>query len=343
MEKIRIGVVGTNFITRWVMAGASEEPRVVVSAVCSRSMERAREFAAECGIEHCYDSVDKMLADDTVDAVYVATPNYTHADISIKAMRAGKHVLCEKPLASNRTEGEAMVAVAREMGVTLMEAMISTLNPGFLALREHLHEAGVIRRYFASYCQYSSRYDAYKAGSLPNAFNPAVSNGALVDIGIYTIYPMVALFGKPSKIEAQGLLLASGTDGQGAVNFQYDGFNATVLYSKVVDSFLPTVIDGEDGNFVVDRINIINNVVFRPRVPKTGGKTTSPVEEKVVYDGKQSQHDVYYYEIAEFANLIERGAIESQVNSHENSLVTLGILDEVRRQLGVIFPADYRR
>lgn len=75
-----------------------------------------------------------------------------------------------------------------------------------------------------------------------NAFRPELSNGAMMDIGIYTVYPMVVLFGRPKKIDASGIVLSSGADGQGAVNFEYEGMNATVLYSKIANSSLPTEI-----------------------------------------------------------------------------------------------------
>ena len=115
-----------------------------------------------------------------------------------------------------------MIRVARQNGITLMEAMKSTLTPNFQQLRRHLAEAGCLRRYFASYCQYSSRYDKLKAGIVLNAFNPELSNGAMMDLGVYTVYPLVVLFGRPKRISATGLKLSTGVDGQGAVNLFKD-------------------------------------------------------------------------------------------------------------------------
>mgnify|MGYP002948620020 FL=1 len=148
-------------------------------------------------------------------------------------MSCGKHVLCEKPLSSNAREARAMIEAARRYGVVLMEAMIATLNPNFRIVREQLPRLGTIRRYFASYCQYSSRYDKFREGVVLNAFDPSLSNGAMMDLGVYTVYPMVALFGRPQAVDAQGVVLSSGADGQGAVNFRYEGMNATVLLSLI--------------------------------------------------------------------------------------------------------------
>ena len=340
MNKIRFGVIGTNFITDWVIAGAKQDERFELVAVCSRTQERANEFAAKYDIPYTFTSLEEMAASPLIDAVYIATPNYLHASQSILCMKHGKHVLCEKPMASNAYEVKQMIAASRQYGVTLMEAMKPTLTPNFRVLREALPKAGVIRRYFASYCQYSSRYDKFKEGIVLNAFKPELSNGAMMDIGVYTVYPMVVLFGRPNKISASGVVLSTGTDGQGAVNFEYEGMNATVLYSKIANSSLPTEIEGEDGNFMLDKINQINRVTWQVRPVASSGKgPLTPVEDISAVTDK----DEYYYEVAEFINLVQAGKLESEVNSHENSLITIEIIDEVRRQLGVSFLADHIR
>lgn len=340
MEKVRFGVVGTNFITDWLIAGARQDPRFELTAVCSRTAERAQDFARRHGIPHTFTSLDDMAGSPHVDAVYIATPNFLHAGQSILCMSRGKHVLCEKPLASNAQEASRMVEASEKYGVTLMEAMKPTLTPNFRALLTAIGKTGRVRRYFSSYCQYSSRYDRFKAGELPNAFNPAYSNGAVMDIGVYTIYPMVVLFGEPDGVTASGTLLRSGTDGQGSVLFRYDGMEATVLYSKIADSYLPTEIQGEDGTIVLDRINKISTVSFIPRkTASAGGRGGNAVPEDLT---RTTEMDEYFYEVEEFISLVLSGRRESQVNSHSASLATMRILDGIRRQLGVVFPADLK-
>ena len=339
MKKIRFGVVGTNNITDWVIAGGRQDERFELTAVCSRTAERAEEFAAKHGIPHTFTSLEEMAGSNVVDAIYIATPNCCHAEQAILCMNHGKHVLCEKPFASNAKEVRSMIEAAQRNNVTLMEAMISTFNPNFIIAKEHLDKLGTIRRYFASYCQYSSRYDKFKEGVILNAFKPELSNGAVMDIGIYTIYPMVALFGRPKSVEAQGVVLSSGVDGQGAVNFGYEGMNATVLYSKIANSFLPTEIEGEAGNLIIDQIHIANKVDFVPRVPTGQGQAQKDTREHI---GTELDHSVYYYEMKEFIDLVLEGRKESSVNTWDNSLATIEIIDEIRRQLGVTYPADNR-
>lgn len=337
MNKIRFGVVGTNFITDWVIAGAREDARFELAAVCSRTRERAEEFAAKHNIPHIFTSLEEMAASDKVDAIYIASPNYAHAEQSILCMNNGKHVLCEKPMAANAHEARRMVECSRKNGVALMEAMKSTLSPNFLAAKENLNRIGTPRRYFASFCQYSSRYDKFKDGVVLNAFRPELANGAMMDIGVYTIYPLVVFFGKPQAINAQGVVLSSGVDGQGAVNMQYDGLNATVLYSKIANSQLPAEIEGEDGNILIDRIQTPVDVRFYPRQAPASGHEKRTEGELL---SQPEEHNEYYYEVKEFIDLIEQGRVESEINSHKNSITTLEIIDEVRRQLGVSYPAD---
>lgn len=146
MRKIRFGVVGTNFVTDWVIAGARQDPRFELAAVCSRTRERAAEFAARHGIARTFVSLEEMAASDAIDAVYIATPNCMHAAQAVCCMERGKHVLCEKPMASNAREVRAMIEASRRNGVALMEAVKTTLTPNFMALREALPKAGTIRR-----------------------------------------------------------------------------------------------------------------------------------------------------------------------------------------------------
>jgi predicted dehydrogenase len=336
-NKVRFGVIGTNFITDWVITGARQDERFELVAVYSRTQETAGAFAIKHQIPHTFTSLEEMVESQLIDAVYIASPNFLHAQQSILCMKNGKHVLCEKPFASNARETKEMIATSQKHNVTLMEAMKPTLTPNFASVKKNLHRIGVVRRYFSSYCQYSSRYDKFKEGIVMNAFNPEYANGAMMDIGIYTIYPMVVLFGRPKEINASGIVLSSGVDGQGAVNFTYDGMNATVLYSKIANSTLPTEIQGEEGNIMLDKINIISHVSYTPRLVPAAGRGPKAKAENI---SATTHNDEYYYEIAEFINLILAGKKESSINTHENSLITLEIIDEVRRQSGITYPAD---
>lgn len=336
-RKVKFGVVGTGKITEWVIAGAKADARFELAAVCSRTEQRAKEFAELYKISRCYTSVGDIATDKDIEAIYIATPNSTHSAIAIECMSKGKHVLCEKPLASNAREAREMVKCAQENKVLLMEAMIATLNPNFQLLRHYMPRIGTIRRYFASYCQYSSRYDKLKEGIMMNAWKPELSNGAIMDIGIYTIYPMVALFGPPKEVSASGILLPTGVDAQGSATFKYDKLNANVIYSKIANSYLPSEIEGEAGNLVMDKIHTIEQLDYVPRPLPGSGRGPKAQWNRI---GGELCHDRYYYEIKEFIDLIVQEKRESAINTHYNSVSTLEIIDEIRHQTGVRFPAD---
>lgn len=333
-EKIRFAVIGTNFISDWVIAGARQDSRFELKAVYSRTQATADAFADKHAIPFTFTSLEEMAKSDEIDAVYIASPNSLHAIQSILMMQHGKHVLCEKPFASNAREAFQMIQEAEKAGVTLMEAMKPTLTPNFSAIIDQLPSIGKVRHYVSSFCQYSSRYDRFRAGEQLNAFNPQLSSGALVDVGVYTLYPLVVMFDKPLRIQASGTLLSTGVDGAGSVLLDYPDFQATLVYSKISDAYMPTEIQGEEGTISVDKIHTIREVKFYPRKFATSGIGTG---SEPILISRSTPNDEYFYEIKEFIDLIQTGNQQSKINSWKSSLTTMEVMDEIRHQLKVRF------
>ncbi|MBO9597765.1 MAG: Gfo/Idh/MocA family oxidoreductase [Cohnella sp.] len=325
---IRFGIIGTNWITDRFIEAARESEKFALTAVYSRTEAKGREFADKHGAARVYTDLQAFASSEAFDAVYIASPNSLHAEQAIACMNAGKHVLCEKPVASNEAELLHMIEAARKSGVTFMEALLTTLLPNFRAIEENLHKLGTIRRYFASYCQYSSRYDAYKEGNVLNAFKPELSNGALMDLGIYCLYPLVTLFGAPIRVQADAYLLESGVDGQGSLQLNYEDMNASIMYSKISSSYAPAEIQGENGTMVIDKINTPERVEIRYR--------DGSVEELT----RAQPNKFMYYELEHFIGLVERGVADSPTNNWDNSLNAVRVMDEARKQIGLAYPAD---
>lgn len=325
---IRFAVVGTNWITERLIEAARHAPEFELSAVYSRTEERAKLFAEKHSIPHTFTDLEEMAKSPVCDAVYLASPNSFHKDQAVLLMKHGKHVLCEKPLASNTKETIEMIETAKANGVLLMEALKTAPLPNFQAIRENIHKIGMVRRMVAGYCQYSSRYDAYKEGTVLNAFNPEFSNGALMDIGVYCIYPAVSLFGEPSDVKAGGLRLESGVDGEGSLLLQYNDHEAVVMYSKITDSHLPSEIQGENGSILIDKIHTPEKVEIKYR--------DGTSEEITVIQDKPSM----YYEVQEFINCLKAGKFESEINSYSVTLQTAAIMEKARKQIGIVYPAD---
>ncbi|WP_342046455.1 Gfo/Idh/MocA family protein [Bacillus sp. OTU530] len=325
---IRFGVIGTNVITEEFIQVVREVEDCTLAAVYSRTEERAKEFAEKFDIQTIFTDLESMATSEEIDAVYIASPNSFHARQAIILMKHGKHVLCEKPIASNTRELKEMIGVAKKNNVLLMEALKTTFVPNFKSIQKNLHKIGKIRRYVASYCQYSSRYDAYKEGTVLNAFNPAFSNGSLMDIGIYCIYPMVVLFGKPHSIKANGILLDSGVDGEGSILLKYEEQDAVVMFSKITNSYLPSEIQGENGSIMLDKMNPPEKV----EIHYNDGRIENITQLQ--------RSNPIYYEVQEFVSLIKNGVLESGTNSYKNSLSVAEIMEEARKQMGLVFPAD---
>lgn len=325
---IRFGIVGTGKITNEFLITSGLVDNMSLNAIYSRSGEKARSIAEKYNIEQVYNSLEEMAESKSIDAVYIASPNSLHASQAILFMRNKKHVLCEKPIASNLKELTLMIEEARKNRVLLMEAMKSTMLPSFKSIRDNLQRIGKVRRYFASYCQYSSRYDPYKEGENPNTFNPEFSSGALMDLGCYCIYPMVTLFGRPDSIKANGVMLDSGVDGEGSILLKYGEMDAVIMYSKITHSNLTSEIQGEAGNIIIDKISLPDRVSIAFRNGESEDISGRQIKEKM------------YYELQEFVNLIMDGKTESSTNTFDLSTKVMEIMDEVRRQIGLVYEAD---
>lgn len=327
-KKVRFGIVGTNVITDWFLAGGKEVDNFQLTAVYSRTEEKGKEFAKKYGVEVVFTDLEEMAKSELIDAVYIASPNKLHKEQAVLFMNNKKHVICEKAFASNSKEVEEMIDAAKANNVVLMEAMKTTLLPNFKVIMENIHKIGKIRRYFASFCQYSSRYDKYKEGVILNAFKPELSNGALMDIGVYTIAPMVALFGMPKEVKCSGYMLGSGVDGQGSLICKYDELEAITMYSKISNSHLPSEIQGEEGTIIIEKINTFSSVKI---IYRDGREEDLTVSQKA---------DNMCYEIEEFISLINNNERESKINSLQFSKDVMAIMDESRKQIGLVYPAD---
>lgn len=323
---IRFAIVGTNWITRQFVDAAHETGKMKLTAVYSRTLEQAQAFSNEYQVAHIFTSLERMAGSEDIDAVYIASPNALHCQQALLFMQHGKHVICEKPLASNLREAEAMIACARDNQVVLFEAFKTASLPNFRVLQQALPGVGKLRKAQLTYCQYSSRYQRYLDGENPNTFNPAWSNGSVMDIGFYCLASAVALWGEPVSVTANASLLESGVDAHGTVVMNYGEFDVTLLHSKVSQSVNASEIQGEEGSLVIDHIAECQRITVMPRSGKPQDLT-------------QPQHiNTMLYEAETFAKLID----DNEVN-HPGlavSRTTAKLLTEIRRQTGVIFPAD---
>lgn len=341
VKKIRFATIGSNVIVDSFLKGAAHDEKFSHSAVYSRTSEKGREFAAKHNVSKVYTSLDALAKDPDIDAVYIATPNVCHCPQAILMMEHGKNVLCEKPMAPSRAEAQLMIDAARRNNVALMEAMKTTLLPNFFAVRDALPKIGNVHRFTAQFCQYSSRFDKFLRGEVDNVFNPRMKGGALLDLGVYGIAPLIHLFGMPSNVQKSELRMSpeSGEeiDVQGTLLLTYPDMEATIMYSKICDSSLPLEIQGEKGTILVTKLSQMTSprIQYRPAVSsRRPGEPALSFDETAIEDiSVESIDDNMYYELREFINIIENGTHESSENTFAHTLEVLEVCERDGRKI----------
>jgi predicted dehydrogenase len=201
------GIVSTAHINRLLIPPARESDRVDLIAVASRDAARAQEYAQAWGIDRAYGSYEALLADPDVEAVYISVPNSLHCEWSIRALEAGKHVLCEKPLSRRAADVEAAFAAAERTNRLLMEGFMYRHNPQTRRLQE-LVGGGAIGRLRLIRAAFS--FTARGADNI--RLLPEVDGGALMDVGCYCVSSFRLLAGEPERVSAEQVTGASGVD-----------------------------------------------------------------------------------------------------------------------------------
>ncbi|MBQ3179237.1 MAG: Gfo/Idh/MocA family oxidoreductase [Clostridia bacterium] len=325
---LKIGVIGSNFVSDWLCQAVQETGEFTLAAMYSRKQETGEAFAAKYSIPLVYTDMEAFLSSD-LDAVYIATPNFCHAPQAIDALKHGKHVLCEKPIATSLAEWREMEKAAVDNDRVLLEAMRPAFDPAIRTVKENLPKLGTIRRAVFEYCQYSSRYDKFKAGEILNAFNPALGNAAIMDIGVYAVHVCAMLFGRPLSVSSQSVMLCNGMEGMGTIIMPYEGetagegFQAQVVYAKIIDSVNPSVITGENGSILIDKLSQPGLVTLKLRGQDSQVLFTKETDNNMIY------------QVRAFAELIRNHDIDHAYK--KVSAIEMEILDAVREQNGIVF------
>ena len=208
MRNINWGVLGTAGIAKGqTIPGMLLAENCTLYAIAGRSMEKAEQFKAQFGFEKAYDSYEALLADPVVEAVYIPLPNHLHYEWVIKAAKAGKHILCEKPLAPTAAQAAEMQAAAKENGVLLMEAFAYLHSPLIAALKKEL-DSGVIGE--VRYLENAFVTSDYDISNI--RMRRETLGGSLYDLGCYCISQSIWLLGEPERVSAAADFSGEGVD-----------------------------------------------------------------------------------------------------------------------------------
>ncbi len=323
---IRWGILGPGTIARAFATGLTVVPDAKLVAVGSRTLDKAKAFAAEFGAARAHGSYAALANDPEVDAIYVATPHPMHRDDAILCLNAGKAVLCEKPFTVNAKELEAVVAVARAKRVFLMEAMWTRFLPVMSKVREWLASGriGEPRLVTADF--------GFRCGWDPQSrlLAPSLAGGGLLDVGIYTVAFAAMVFGPtPSRIAGFAHLGETGVDEQAAYILGYPGGGLASLTCAVrTDTPHGARIDGTEG-----RIEIAAPFWKATRAVLTACGRTETIEAPHLANG-------YEYEAMEVGRCLRAGLTESPLVTLDESLALMRVLDQLRGQFGLRYPME---
>jgi dihydrodiol dehydrogenase / D-xylose 1-dehydrogenase (NADP) len=215
---VKWGILGTGKIARRFMQAAFYVPEAQVVAVGSREQHTADQFGAQFGVPKRYGSYDALISDPEVEIVYVATPHTLHAENTLAALQAGKHVLCEKPFTINAQQAETVIQAARASGKFVMEGMWTRCFPVVREIVRRIQsgELGEIRYLQADF----GFRPAFNPAS--RLFAPELGGGALLDVGVYPVALAFLVLGAPTQIVSHATLGATGVDELCSMLFLYD-------------------------------------------------------------------------------------------------------------------------
>lgn len=258
---IKYSVIGTSWITKSFIEGANLYEDLSLDGIYSRSFEKGNVFAKETGAKRVFADFNDLVSSDT-DLVYVASPNVCHYEQCKKLLLNGKHIICEKPITITTSEFKELCDIADGNNLVFFEAIMYMHTPLRQVLKDAVEKIGNIRSATIDFSQLSSKYQALKNGELPNIFNPEMKTGALNDLGIYCVYPVIDLFGLPEKITPVQHFLHTGADGSGSAVFEYSDKLVTITYSKVGQSRSASQIMGDLGTVTIDSISKLDGIRF---------------------------------------------------------------------------------
>lgn len=325
---MKLGVLGTGKIVKEFLPWLAESPAFEVEALCSteRSAPLAAELCEQYKIPRRTTDFAEML--EWVDAAYIAVPNMLHTRYARAALEAGKNVIVEKPLAPNYAEAAELCGLAREKKLFLFEAMSTQYLENYAKLRELLPRVGTVKVVQCNFSQYSSRYDAFCAGQVLPAFDPAQAGGALMDLNVYSVSYVVGLFGEPQRV-AYTANIERGIDTSGVLTMDYQSFKAVCIAAKDCAAPARCVIQGTKGYLMQKTpAGICGGITFHANDGK---------EEHYNLNGGRPRQAAEFEAIA---RAIENNDQELCSRMLDTSLAVSKVLTAARKSAGVVFPGD---
>ncbi|MCI6699549.1 MAG: Gfo/Idh/MocA family oxidoreductase [Lachnospiraceae bacterium] len=298
-------------------------------AIASRDAAKAEKFQQQYGFEKAYGSYEEMIEDNKVDLVYIATPHSQHYQWTMRALEAGKNVLCEKAFAANEQQAKEMIDFAEKKHLLLTEAIWTRYMPSRQLIREAI-DSGIIGKVHTITANLG-----YDIDNVPRMILPELAGGALLDLSVYPINFVSMVMGDDiRRLTATCVKTETGVDGQDNFCIEYaDGSMASLFTSMYCQTNRMGVISGEDGFIEVENINNPKKITaFRH-----GGKCD---KTEIRTWGVPEQISGYEYEVRSTIKAIEERRIECPEMPHSETLEIMRQMDCARKQFGIVFPFE---
>ena len=325
MSNFSWGILGPGGIAQAFAKDLSFIEGHTIGAVGSRTISNAQKFASTFG-GTAYGSYEELVADSTIDAIYVATPHPAHHDNVILALNAGKPVLCEKPFAVNGKQAQAMVDTAAKNQVALMEAMWARFLPHYAKVRE-IVASGVLGPILSIHADHGQRL---ADRGIARLVEPQLAGGALLDLGIYPISFAHMILGNPTSITSTAVMTEQGVDAQTSMIFTYDtGAQAVLTTTMIGQTPCRAVVAGLHGWLEIDR------TFYNPASMRVVLNDGSVTEYPSTYTGHGLREQA-----ESFKHIVQSGALESEVLTWKDTVDIMKSMDTVRSQIGLKYPFE---
>ncbi|MGQ7385209.1 Gfo/Idh/MocA family protein [Streptococcus suis] len=323
---LNFGIIGTSDISHKFISSAHLSKYLQLSAIFSRKLETAMSFSTNYENVKLYTEWIKFLS-APIDLVYIASPNALHFEHAKAVLKAGKHAIVEKPMVSTPQELAQLRQIANEKNVFLFEAARNYHEEAITIIKDFLKDKTVWGANF-SYAKYSSKMPELLAGQIPNIFSTDFSGGALMDLGVYTLYTAIGLFGRPNAARYAAHQLPSSIDLNGTGQLTYDDFLVSIQAGKNITSNLASEIYTNDGTLTLNACQHISSAIF-----------TKHDGEQIVLPIQAAQHPMLEeaLEIAQAIKQQNRELVDQWLAVAESVHQTLYTM---RQDAGIIFKAD---
>ena len=327
MSKIyRWGIVGAGGIAHKFADAVNHIDNAKLQAVASTNLQRAKDFAQKYSIPYHYDSYEQLFSNDSVDVVYVATTHNFHCNNTLDALKAKKHVLCEKPMAVNASQVKQMINLAQSNKVFLMEAMWTRFLPMMAEVRDII-EKGTIGQPQLLYADFGVNFDYDPQNRI---FNPNLAGGALLDIGVYCLALASMIFGKPNNISSTVKMTDTDVDQRSTVVLEYDNAKVAILFHALdLETPREALIIGTEGS-----------IKLHPHW-MSGSDYTLKLNNGTEKRYKSDTHkNGFTYEIMAVHESINAGKTQCDLMSLDETLIIAETMDALRSQWNFKYPFE---